>query len=175
MYRTIAETDPEQIRQAGAQFDVIVARPTRPVRSRRAGAGLLRLRSRAQRDRTNRFVAAASEARRLAVAGQKEAALKVARETSEPIFATLGIEGTKLGDSIEAYMRKRSSDLTAETNATRYSLIGFGAFGLVFGIPLLAPGLHPRHHRAAQPPGRGASAHGQGRDRGRDRGGAPRR
>ncbi|AYO82804.1 methyl-accepting chemotaxis protein [Methylobacterium brachiatum] len=134
MYRTIAETDPEQVRQAGAQFDVIVAQADKTLSDLAQQVPAFSDAIQAQRERTNRFVAAASEARRLAVAGQKEAALKVARETSEPIFASLGIEGTKLGDSIEAYMRKRSSDLTAETNATRYSLIGFGAFGLVIGI-----------------------------------------
>ncbi|MCJ2096213.1 methyl-accepting chemotaxis protein [Methylobacterium sp. J-072] len=134
MYRTIAETDPEQIRKAGAQFDIIIGQTDKTLSDLAQQVPAFSDLIQAQRERTARFVTEASEVRRLAVAGEESAALKQAREKSEPIFATLGVEGTKLGDAIEDYMRKRSRDLTDETNATRYSLIGFGALGLFIGI-----------------------------------------
>ncbi|TXN55007.1 HAMP domain-containing protein, partial [Methylobacterium sp. WL18] len=134
LYRTIAETDPEQIRQAGKQFEIIIGQADKTLSDVAQQVPAFNDLIQAQRDRTVRFVAEASEARRLAISGAVSAALKHAHDKSEPIFVTLGIEGTKLGDAIEDYMRKRSRDLTAETNATRWNLIGFGALGMLVGI-----------------------------------------
>ncbi|SFL81266.1 methyl-accepting chemotaxis protein [Methylobacterium pseudosasicola] len=133
-FRIIAETDAEQIRQASAQFDVIVAQTDKTLSDLAQQVPAFSDLIQAQRERTARFVKEVSEVRQLAIAGEESGALKHAHEKSEPIFATLGVEGTKLGDAIEDYMRKRSRDLTDETNATRYSLIGFGALGLFIGI-----------------------------------------
>ena len=134
LYRTIAETDPEQIRQAGTQFESIIGQADKTLSVLAQQVPAFDDLIQAQRDRTARFVAEASEARRLAISGEVSAALKQAHEKSEPIFVSLGVEGTKLGDAIEDYMRKRSRDLTDETNATRWNLIGFGALGMVVGI-----------------------------------------
>ena len=133
-YRTIAETDPEQIRQAGAQFDAIVAQSEKTLADLAQQVPAFADAIQAQQARTARFVGEANEARRLAIGGDESAALKQAHDKSEPIFVTLGAEGTKLGDSIEDYMRLRSQELTDETNVTRHSLIGFGALGLFVGI-----------------------------------------
>jgi len=137
MYRMIAETDPERLQASTQEFDSRVRQVDTTlsdlVRQAPTFAGAIG----AQRERIMRYVHAADAVRALALAGDKAAALERVHQTSEPAFAGLGQEGTKLGNAIEDDMIQQSRNLSAQTDATRYSLIGFGFFGLLVGMAAL--------------------------------------
>ncbi|MEL6063766.1 MULTISPECIES: methyl-accepting chemotaxis protein [unclassified Methylobacterium] len=134
LYRMLAETDPEQVRQTAAAFQTAVAQTDETLAEIARQVPAFAEQVQAQRDRTTRFVEQASAVRGLVLAGRRSEALERAHVGVDPIFAELGTEGTRLGNAIEASMYQRSSDLSAQTAATRYSLIGFGVLGVLVGL-----------------------------------------
>ena len=134
VYRMIAESDRDKVRAVGDKFDVAVSEVQQTLAEVARGVPTLADQIQAQRDRTARYIVFANEVRSLALGGEKEAALDRAHSEIDPLYATLVVEGTKLGNAIEARMYKISEDLTEQTNATRYSLVGFGALGMILGL-----------------------------------------
>jgi methyl-accepting chemotaxis protein len=130
----IAERDPEQVRDVAAKFDVAVSQVEETLAEIARQVPFLADQIMAQRDRTARFIEQSSAVRGLILAGDKGAALDRAHDAVDPLFAALGVEGTRLGDAIEARMYRISSNLTDQTNATRHSLIGFAALGMLLGL-----------------------------------------
>ncbi|WP_267355383.1 MULTISPECIES: HAMP domain-containing methyl-accepting chemotaxis protein [unclassified Methylobacterium] len=134
LYRMMAETDPEQVRRLAAAFEAAVAQTDATLAEIAQQVPAFAEQVQAQRDRTTRFVEQASVVRSLVLAGRRSEALDRAHDAVDPIFASLGTEGTRIGNAIEDSMYRRSNDLTAQTDATRHSLIGFGALGMLAGL-----------------------------------------
>ena len=134
LYRMMAETDPEQVRRLAAAFETAVTQTDATLAEIAQQVPAFVEQVQAQRDRTTRFVEQASAVRSLVLAGRRSEALERAHEAVDPIFAALGTEGTRLGNAIEDSMYRRSDDLTAQTDATRHSLIGFGVLGTLAGL-----------------------------------------
>ncbi len=88
----------------------------------------------AQAARIERFVQDASEVRRLGMSNQNADAIAFVHRVIDPNFNAMVDEGNKLGDAIRDGMRSGSGQLTAQTNATRYSLMAFSGLGIMVGF-----------------------------------------
>ena len=134
VYRMIAEPERETVREVAATFDVAVSEIRETLAEIARQVPVLADQVQAQRARIERFITHATEVRSLAIDGEKAAALSRAHAEIDPLFKKLGVEGARLGDAIGASMDNLSDTLTMRTNATRYTLIGFGALGTVIGL-----------------------------------------
>ncbi|KQO68908.1 methyl-accepting chemotaxis protein [Methylobacterium sp. Leaf89] len=134
IYRIIAETEPGQLKTANEGFEssrrdikaaVVMLHEQAPTFARRIDALTARI-----DDFTNRV----TDVRRLATAGQKAQAIALVHADIDPSFTGMVAGNMTLADDIQAYVEKGSDDLTVQTNATRYNLIGLSALGMLVGL-----------------------------------------
>ncbi|TNC14049.1 HAMP domain-containing protein [Methylobacterium terricola] len=134
IYRIIAETEPEQVQAADAAFEAGVPELKQTLAELRDEAPTFTTRIDEQSARINRFVRAASDARRFGISNHNAEALAVVHYRIDPVFKVLVDDGNKLADDIRTYMEKGSDDLTDQTNAIRHALIGASAAGMLAGL-----------------------------------------
>jgi methyl-accepting chemotaxis protein len=138
IYREIAETDPEQVKAADDGFETALKelKSLMGALNEQAPAFINQISS--QILLIDEFVKRVSDVRRLAGEGQKIAALSFVHKHVDPNFASMRDGTVKLAEDIRIYMEKGSDDLTAQTNATRYSLIVLSALGMLVGLATAA-------------------------------------
>ncbi|MGV7032055.1 methyl-accepting chemotaxis protein [Methylobacterium symbioticum] len=134
VYRTIAEIDPEQITAANAAFDKVLPRLNDEVKDLKDKAPTFQTEIESLTRRIETLVVEATEARRQAMAGRNSVALDAMHSKVDPLFFAIAKDNGKLGDDIAAYVSRASDDLTDQTNATRYTLMGFSALGMLIGL-----------------------------------------
>ncbi|MET0369064.1 MAG: HAMP domain-containing protein, partial [Methylobacterium sp.] len=134
IYRVIAETEDGQMQAANRGFDAAVPNMKEALAEFRHKAPAFADRIEAQAARIERFVQDASEVRRLGMSNQNADAIAFVHRVIDPNFNAMVDEGNKLGDAIRDGMRSGSGQLTAQTNATRYSLMVFSGLGIMVGF-----------------------------------------
>ncbi|WP_288587636.1 HAMP domain-containing protein, partial [uncultured Methylobacterium sp.] len=134
VYRIIAETDAQEMRQADAAFEAALPEVDQMLGDLRREAPTFTTRTDEQAARIARFVEAVAEVRRLGLAKQNAEALALVHREVDPTFRTMVAGASKLSEDIRVYMEKSSDELTDETNATRRSLMAFSAAGLFAGL-----------------------------------------
>jgi methyl-accepting chemotaxis protein len=134
VYRIIAETDDDQIRDANAAFERTLPEIKQMLADLREQAPNFAGRVEEQTARVNKFVREVSEVRRLATANQNAEALALVHRAIDPTFSAMVEAGKKLGSDVSTAMERGSAALTDQTNATRYSLMLFSALGLFAGF-----------------------------------------
>jgi methyl-accepting chemotaxis protein len=134
VYRVIAETEDAQMKAANDGFEATLAPMRQALADLRLQAPSFGTRVEAQTARVERFVQDVSEVRRLGTANRNAEAIVLVHRAIDPTFALMVQEGSQLGEDIAASMEKGSADLTAQTNATRHSLILFSTLGMLAGL-----------------------------------------
>ncbi|WP_419539427.1 methyl-accepting chemotaxis protein [Methylobacterium mesophilicum] len=134
VYRIIAETDQNQMRDANAGFEAVRPRLQALLPVLRSHAPTFAARIDAQTVRIERYLRDVSEVRRLGTINQNEQAIALVHTAIDPTFSDLLTEGNRIADDIAAYIRDGSDDLTGETNATRRTLIAVSGFGMLAGL-----------------------------------------
>ena len=76
------------------------------------------------------------EAVRLSIAGDQNAALQLMADKFSGTFVQIRAELRETVDLLGKTMERKGRELTAETNAARYSALGIGAAGIVAGLGL---------------------------------------
>ncbi len=137
-YRIIAETDADQTKTAGDGFAAALAPMEQALTNLRAQAPAFTARIDEQTGRIHRFTETVSDVRHLAMANQNAEAIALVHRAIDPTFSAMVEEGNKLGDEIRATVHKGASELTEKTNATRSTLIGVSAAGLLAGFLIAA-------------------------------------
>ncbi|MGU3286383.1 methyl-accepting chemotaxis protein [Methylobacterium mesophilicum] len=133
VYRIIAETDADQIRAANAGFEAAVPNLKATLKSLRDHAPSYAPRIDALTTRINTFLTDVTEVRRLGTSNQNEQAIALVHSAIDPTFSTLMVDGNALSNDINAFMQKGSDDLTAQTEATRLSLMIVSGVGMLAG------------------------------------------
>ncbi|CAM2815097.1 hypothetical protein JHFBIEKO_1729 [Methylobacterium mesophilicum] len=133
VYRIIAETDADQIRAANAGFEAAVPNLKATLKSLRDHAPSYAARIDALTTRINTFLTDVTEVRRLGTSNQNEQAIALVHSAIDPTFSTLMVDGNALSNDINAFMQKGSDDLTAQTEATRLSLMIVSGVGMLAG------------------------------------------
>ncbi|ACA15786.1 methyl-accepting chemotaxis sensory transducer [Methylobacterium sp. 4-46] len=134
VYRLIAETEEPQIKAADRGFDAVLPRLRKALADLREEAPSFAERVQAQAARVETFVTAVEEVRRLGAHNRDADALGMVHSAIDPTFSGVVRDAVKLRQDIADYMERGSNDLTAQTNATRRSLMAFSALGVVVGI-----------------------------------------
>ncbi|MCJ2058932.1 methyl-accepting chemotaxis protein [Methylobacterium sp. J-048] len=134
VYRIIAETDAAQIASANAGFEAAVPNLKATLQSLHDRAPRFASRVETLEARIDRFLQDVTEVRRLGSANQNDEAITLVHSAIDPIFSGLAVEGNALANDINAYMQKGSDDLTAQTNATRLTLMIFSGAGMLVGL-----------------------------------------
>ena len=134
VYRIIAETDAQEMRQADAAFEAALPEVDQMLGDLRREAPTFTTRTDEQAARIARFVEAVAEVRRLGLAKRNAEALALVHREVDPTFRAMVAGASKLSEDIRVYMEKSSDELTDQTNATRRSLMAFSAAGLFVGL-----------------------------------------
>ncbi|MFH6781482.1 MULTISPECIES: methyl-accepting chemotaxis protein [Methylobacterium] len=134
VYRIIAETDGDRMQAADAGFEAALPNMKAVLADLRTEAPAFTARIDAQTALVDRFVRDVSEVRRLGSGNHNAEAIDLVHRSIDPTFTAMVDEGSRLAEDIRGYMEKGSDDLTGQTNATRYSLIGFSAAGMLAGL-----------------------------------------
>ncbi|WP_238231933.1 HAMP domain-containing protein, partial [Methylobacterium hispanicum] len=134
VYRTIAETDAEQIRRASAQFEA--AAPGLRQLFGEIAADMPSFAGRIEEVRAGAesFMSSVSEARSLGEANFNAEALAVIHRDVDPTFAALTGSASKLSADIAASMEAGAQGLAGDIAATRLSLWLLTGLGLLAGI-----------------------------------------
>ncbi|MDQ0519764.1 methyl-accepting chemotaxis protein [Methylobacterium gregans] len=134
VYRTIAETDAEEIRKASAQFEGTVPGLRQLFAEIAADMPAFAGRIEEVRARAESFVSNVSEARSLGEANLNAEALALIHRDVDPSFTALTGSASKLGADIAASMEAGAQTLARESASTRLSLWLFSGLGLLAGI-----------------------------------------
>lgn len=132
--RTIAETDTAQMKAANEGFEAALPTMRQTLSDLRGQAPTFAVRLDEQAARVERFVKDVTEVRHLGTLNQNAEAISLMHSAVDPTLAAMVAEGGKLANDIATYMENNSDLLTEQTNATRYSLMGIGALGMLFGL-----------------------------------------
>ncbi|KAB1080995.1 methyl-accepting chemotaxis protein [Methylobacterium soli] len=134
VYRTIAETDAEQIKQANAGFVAALPNVDKTLKILRQQAPDFATRIDEQAERLARFVSGVTEVRRLASLNQNDQAIDLVHRTIDPTFDALATAGMQLGDDIGKYLQEGADNLSNQTQATRWNLMVSSALGMLVGL-----------------------------------------
>ena len=134
VYRIIAENDEAQIRAANSGFDAAVPNLKETLRSLRQHAPKFATGIDELGTRLDLYLRDVTEVRRLGSSNQNEQAIALVHSAIDPTFSGLAVNGNALAEAINSYMQKGSDDLTAQTNATRSSLMILSALGMLIGL-----------------------------------------
>ena len=134
VYRVIAETEDAQMQAASRGFDAALPPMKKALAELREKAPTFTARIDAQTARINRFSEEVGEVRGLAMANRNADAIALVHTKIDPTFNAMVEEGNRLGEDIDAYMRRGSAELTDQTNATRHTLMAFSGLGILAGF-----------------------------------------
>ncbi|CAO4185091.1 methyl-accepting chemotaxis protein [Methylorubrum populi] len=134
VYRTIAETDEQQMKAAHEGFRAAVPFMRQAVADLKKQAPTFAPRIEEQTARIESFVTNVTEVLRLGTMNQNAEAIDLVHRAIDPTFSAMVAEGGKLAGDIAAYMEQSSDQLTEQTNATRYSLMSVSAVGMLIGL-----------------------------------------
>ena len=138
VYRTIAETNPEQMHLSNVRFDEALPRLKKVITDLREQAPTFLARIDAVDVELKRFISEVAAVRALAVKNQDDQAIDLIHRTIDPQFDSLLDHASKLAEDIATYMEKGSDDLTDQTNATRRVTMALSAAALLFGGAMAA-------------------------------------
>ena len=133
-YRTVAESDPAQVKRADAGFEATIPLAEKMVADLREQAPSFAARLGEQGATIERYVSKIQEVRTLATQNLNQQALDRIHARIDPTFDRLVDDVGKLGNDIQTFMEKGSDDLTDQTAATRQTTMIFGAVGIAAAL-----------------------------------------
>ncbi|MGL4528760.1 MAG: methyl-accepting chemotaxis protein [Aestuariivirga sp.] len=138
VYRTIAETETEQVQRGSAGLNGTLTQIEALLPELRRQAPTFMGQIDALEERLKQYANDLADVRSFAIENKKELAMALVHDTIDPTFNDMVQAGAKLGNDILIHANELSHDLTRRTNETRRNLMGVSASGLVIGILLAA-------------------------------------
>lgn len=134
VYRLIAETDPKQMDEASANFDVAAERLRAIFKLLHEQAPKFTARLAEQSTMIENYIRQTTDVRDLARKNDRARALAVAHDKIDPIYSQITGSIAKLSDDLQQFVGHAAADLTAQTNATRHALVLINGLGLGLGM-----------------------------------------